>query len=138
MRPPLHNDNRRGDPLPNLAARLAGGDELAADTICRRLDGPVRRAAAGLFAPETPDIDDVAQETLVAVLDYIHRNQGFTGDLIRFAVTVARNRCRNIVIQRMRRPELPIETMAEWIAHPQHSPLELLEDRETLGLLQRG
>jgi len=44
----------------------------------------------------------VVQESLLAILSHIGKRGGFEGDLVRFAVTVARNRCRNILIWRQR------------------------------------
>ncbi len=138
MRQERGRDSTEPDTLPTLAARLADGDEGAAEPLCRILSGPVHKAASGFFPSGSPDLQDVVQETLIAVLAYLRRNRGFEGDLTSFAVTVARNRCRNIVNQRARRPETPIEPLAEWIAHPQRSPLDLLVEREVLDLLQRA
>jgi len=75
-------------------------------------------------------------ESITAVFQHIRREGGFSGDLIRFAVTIARNRCRNIMNQQSRRPQTPIEPLADWIANDDRSPLDNLLAEESQTLLQ--
>ncbi len=135
--PPAHR-GPGGHHLPDLIAALLEGRESAAEALYHELTGPVRDSAARFFVPDSADIDDVVQETILATFDYLKRKGGFQGDLIAFAVTVARNRCRNIVNQRARRPHVPLEPLSEWIANPQRSPLDLLTEREAMTALQAG
>ena len=80
----------------------------------------------------------MVQESLLAVLGYLRNRGGFEGDLVRFAVTVERNRCRNILVWRSRHPDVAIEPLCEWLADPQRSPLDSLLEGETRRLLQAG
>jgi len=114
----------------------AAGDDNAADTLCRLLTYPVRTAVLGFLHARNLDTDDVIQDTLLAVCLYVRRNEGFSGNIIKFAVTVARNRCRNILNWQQRRPHQPVEPMAEWLANTDQSPLDLLLDDEIRELLQ--
>ncbi|MFH1842657.1 MAG: sigma-70 family RNA polymerase sigma factor [bacterium] len=114
----------------------AAGDDAAADTLCRLLTFPVRTAVLGFLHARNLDADDVIQDTLLAVCLYIRRNDGFSGNIIKFAVTVARNRCRNIINWQQRRPHQPVEPMAEWLANNEQSPLDLLLADEVGALLQ--
>lgn len=125
------------DLLAEIPALLAGEDG-AADRLAGGLGLPLRQAAAALLGPGSPDLDDVVQESIVAVLGYVRRNGGFEGNLTRFGVTVARNRCRNLLIWRRRRPEVPVDSLADWLARPDRSPLDALLERERLRLLEEA
>ncbi|MCP4292382.1 MAG: sigma-70 family RNA polymerase sigma factor [bacterium] len=80
--------------------------------------------------------DDVLLESITAVFNHIRRDGGFDGDLIRFAITIARNRCRNILNQQKRRPQTAIEPLADWIANKDCSPLDHLMESEASSLLK--
>lgn len=118
-----------------IAAYLKG-DARAGDALAEVLAGPVRLAVRSFLGDESPDVDDVVQETTVAVLEFLRRNGGFAGNLVRFAVTIARNRCRNILNWRRRLPHVPIEPLQDWLRRPEASPLEILAEREVLAILQ--
>ena len=84
------------------------------------------------------DRSDLVQETLVAALQFLRRMGRFEGDFAKFAVTVACNRCRDLLHFRQRRPELREDTFSAWIADPARSPLDVLVDSEVVDLLHEG
>jgi RNA polymerase sigma factor (sigma-70 family) len=95
----------------------------------------IRTSVAMFMSLDSKDADDVVGETITVVFSTINRDKGFEGDLIRFAITIARNRCRNIMNQRQRRPQVPIEPLVDWIADDQCSPLDnLMADEHHTGL----
>jgi len=97
------------------------------------------RTSVAMFMPlDSKDADDVVGESITVVFSTINRDGGFEGDLIRFAITIARNRCRNIMNQRKRRPQVPIEPLVDWIADDQCSPLDHLLEREDQSGLQKA
>jgi RNA polymerase sigma factor (sigma-70 family) len=132
---PLSNE---ASTLQNAILDFVAGDDGAGDRICRALQGPVRLAAGRFFPQDVAETDDVTQDTLVAVLAYLRKRGGFSGDLIKFAVTVASNRCRNILNWRKRWPQVPVEKMPAWQANPHRSPLDFLLENEIRDLLQEG
>ena len=121
-----------------MVTELVTGDESASERLYYLLEPRVRNAVGQFFSPGQPDADDVVQETFMAFFDYLRKQGGFEGDLILFAVTIARNRCRNIVSQRKRNGEVPLEPLAQWIADRRRSPLDILMDTEIKGILQRA
>lgn len=132
------NQNRDPDDKRLVAAidAYAAGDDGAADYIHEVLRAPVYAAARRFLHADNIDLDDVVQDTLMAIYAYLRRNHGFTGDLVKFAITVARNRCRNLLNWRKVRPQTPVETMAEWLADSEKSPLDSLLDAEVRTILQ--
>ncbi|MFH1841884.1 MAG: sigma-70 family RNA polymerase sigma factor [bacterium] len=119
-----------------IAAHVAG-DEAASAEIISFLHDPVRAEARQFLRSDNIDYDDVVQETIIAVLNYLRKNEGFTGDLIKFAVTVVRNRCRNILNTRQRRRQVPVESLQNRLTSALNSnPLQALLDREIHQLLQ--
>jgi RNA polymerase sigma factor (sigma-70 family) len=118
-----------------IAAYLSGAP-AAGGRLGIALDGPVRREARVFLGDESADVDDVVQDTVVAVLLYLRRNGGFDGNLVKFAVTVARNRCRNLLNWRKRLPHVQLDPMLDWLESTERSPLDALLDREVVDLLQ--
>ena len=114
------------------------GDVPAGDRLCTALRPPVRLGAARLLGDDDPEVDDVVQDTLMAGLGYLRQEREFDGDLVRLAVTIARNRCRDILRQRARRPQVPIEPLETWLAHPERSALDDLAESELFALLQQA
>ncbi len=114
------------------------GEPDAAETICALLTGPVRTAARIYLGDEHPEVPDVIQETLIAVLEHLRRTGRFEGDLIRFAVTVARNRCRNLLNWRKRHPQRSLDELRSGLADPGADPLQILLGEESLSLLQQA
>lgn len=119
-----------------LVARHLAGDRTGTDELARALEPVLRRAAQGALGRDDREADDVVSESAVAVLDYLTRRRSFDGSLTVFAIAVARNRCRNIQAWRRRRPQVPLDSLGDWIAHPDRSPLDALVDEERLSLLQ--
>jgi len=122
--------------MAELIAAHVAGDSSAADSLAQCIEPDLRRAAGSFLGAEDPDVDDVVGESLIAVLDYLVRRGGFTGNLTGFAVTVAVNRCRNLLAWRRRRRQVPLEPLAGWIADEEASALDLLLDDERQRLLQ--
>jgi len=141
--PARHVSNRKSDsrsqpdPIADLELFLTG-DPGAIDRLARQLGLHASTAASAMLGRDHPDVDDVAQESALAVLEHIRRRRGFEGDLVAFTVTVARNRCRTLIAWQRLRPQLPLEPLSEWIAHPGKSPLDALLDGEVTRLLQEA
>ncbi len=133
-------DDGRRDPGPfrDLVADYLADDRDGAEALARGLESPLRIATEIMLGEDDRDVDDVVSESVVAVLDYVTRRKEFTGDLEAFAITVARNRCRNLLLWRRRRPHVDIEPFTDRIASPEHSPLDILLDDERLALLQEA
>jgi RNA polymerase sigma factor (sigma-70 family) len=131
--PPPHDPETR---LPAVLAAFFEGGAGADDELCRVLRNPVAGAVASFLGADGPETDDVIQESLMAVVGYLHRRGGFEGNLVRFAVTVARNRCRNILAWRRRRPHVPLDPLADWIAAPERSPLDAYGEEQVLTALR--
>ena len=122
--------------VPDILAALFGGQPGAEDRLCRVLRGPVQQAVWSFLGRDNLESDDVVQESLVAVLGFLRRRGEFEGNLFRLAVTIARNRCRNILNWRSRRPQVAIEPLAEWIASSSRSPLDAFVDDEILQVMR--
>jgi RNA polymerase sigma factor (sigma-70 family) len=127
-------DNR----LDTVIASYLAGETAAADRLCEALAGPIRLALLPYMDSESPDLEDITQDTLLAVLHYLRDKGGFTGNLVKFAVTVARNRYRNLLNWRRRHPTVDLDPLSEWLARPESSPLDLLLEAEVRQLLQQG
>lgn len=106
------------------------GDRAAAEDICHVLGEPVRLTVVDYLGKDSPDVDDVVQETLLAVVEYLGKDHAFTGNLIKFAVTVARNRCRSLLAWRRRRAQVPLELTFESLPHAGPNALDVYLDRE--------
>ncbi len=141
MTQPPSDQSAAGAPTPDLAHLVQGvvsGDGPREDALFEFLRGHLR-VSVGLFLPgDCLEADEVVVESITVVFDYIRRDGGFAGDLVRFAITIARNRCRNILNQRRRRPEVPIEPLAEWIASDDRSPLDHLLAEEVRSRLREA
>ena len=123
--------------LTRLARGYAEGDDSVGDALCRQLSPRLYKAAAKFLA-SPDDRSDLVQETLVSVLAYLRRTRGFEGDVGKFAVSVACNRCRDLLRWRQRRPEQRGESLLAWTEDPARSPLDILADAEVVDLLHRG
>jgi RNA polymerase sigma factor (sigma-70 family) len=119
----------------DIVAFLAG-DPSAADRLAVFLKSHVQKAASAMLGAASVDVDDVAQEAVMAILEHIRRRGGFEGDLVVFAITVARNRCRNLIGWRQRHAAAPLEAWAELVPDGERSPLDILLENEVLELLQ--
>jgi len=74
-----------------LVAAARSGDPAAVDALVGTLAPPVLRAVRALMGPAHPDLEDVAQEVLIAVVDAL---PSFRGDctLLHFAIRIATRR----------------------------------------------
>ena len=66
--------------LPAAVDALARGDPDAAERISRTLAEPLRRAAAAFLGAGSPEVDDIVQDSLLAVLGYVEQAGGFVTD----------------------------------------------------------
>ncbi|MDY0111005.1 MAG: sigma-70 family RNA polymerase sigma factor [Candidatus Krumholzibacteria bacterium] len=119
-----------------LVAAFRAGDEAAGDAICRMLLRDVRLDTARMLGAANAEIDDVVQDSLMVCLRYLRAEQGFAGNPSRLAITIARNRCRDILRHRSRHVHLDIEPFETWLADPSRSPLDDLAAHERAELLQ--
>jgi len=118
----------------NIEAYISG-DDAAGDRVCATLDTAVRLAVYGFLSPGDADRDDIVQDTLLAMLDYLRRAKERPDNPEAFAVTVAQNRCRNLFHWRRLRETVDIDDMAGRLPDTGTSPLELLVAKETRDLL---
>ncbi len=137
----MHTDAHNSDEATFYATAIASyvaGDSDAGEALSVALAGPVRLEARVFLGDDSADVDDVVQDSLVAVLHYLRKNGGFTGNLVKFAVTVARNRCRNLLNWRKRLPHTQIDPMLSWLENTDHTPLDALLDQEVSEILQEA
>ncbi len=85
-----------------------------------------------------PEVDDIVQDTAVAVLEWLRRREEFEGNLISFTITVARNRCRNYVNWCRRHQADDTDELAEYLADPTRGPLDNLLAEEKDSLFQEA
>jgi RNA polymerase sigma factor (sigma-70 family) len=110
-------------PAPVASDRLLGavqaaqeGDAAALDEVLAYLAPPLLRAVRALLGPKNPDLEDVVQEALIAVVDAL---PSFRGDctLLHFAIRIAarratstRRRARSVLgwLEQLARRERPL------------------------------
>lgn len=119
-------------------AAYRDGDDAAADRLCTVLRPVVLRETARMLGDDDADVDDVVQESLVAGLRYLRRERGFEGNLVRLVVTIARNRCRDVLRHRARHPNVEFEPLAVWLEHPGRSALDDLAEDESCAIIQQA
>ncbi len=124
------------DDISLLVARVAADDTVAQHQLYALLRSHLRTTVKVFLSEDSLEAEDVISETITVVFRYIVDRSGFEGDLVRFAITIARNRCRNILNKRARHPHDPIEPLIEWVAHPDRSPLDLIQEEEARDFLQ--
>ncbi len=137
----MHAEAKYPDESAFYAAAISSyvsGDPDAGDEIATALAGPLRLEARIYLGDDSADVDDVVQDSIMAVLHYLRKNEGFTGNLVKFAVTVARNRCRNLLNWRKRLPHVQIDPMLTWLENSDRSPLDALLEQEITQLLQEA
>ncbi|MEN8005841.1 MAG: sigma-70 family RNA polymerase sigma factor [Candidatus Krumholzibacteriota bacterium] len=120
---------------PLIPGHLAG-DASATDNLARLLEKPARYASTVFLGTDDSDLDDIVTESVLAVLQYILRREQFEGDIFKFTVTVARNRCRNLFLSRKRNQQVSVELVQEQISSNEPSPLDRLLKKEQNKLLQ--
>lgn len=114
---------------------LLTGKPGARDRFVSLIAGELVATARSFLGNDAADIDDIVQESAMAVLEFVERRGGFTGNLARFSVTIARNRCRNILNWKKRWRSIPVDSLADWFADPGRSPLDFLEERDLWSTL---
>ncbi len=119
-------------------AALRRGDAGAGDRLSIALWAPVNLAVVRILGDNALDREDVIHDSLLAALDFFKRDLEFQGNPVKLAVTIARNRCIDIIRKRSHHPEVDLAPMVEWIADPGKSALDDLERDELLLLLQEA
>lgn len=132
--------SHRIDPaeIADVIAGVASGVESDERRLHDILASPVTAAVAGFLRSDDVEASDVVQETLVATFRYVKEGGGFDGDIVSFAVTVARNRCRNVVNRRKRRREDPVEDVQERMSDGRPDVVERILSDEALDILRDG
>lgn len=120
---------------PDIAA-FRRGDGGAGDRLCLRMRPAVRLAVVRMLGDDDGEVEDVVQDALVAGLRYLDGDEEFAGDPTRLAVTIARNRCRDLLRRRARRPQVGVDTYEEWLSDPSRSALDELAAAELRDQLQ--
>jgi RNA polymerase sigma factor (sigma-70 family) len=120
---------------PDIAAYRRGDGE-AGDRLCERVRPAVRLAVARMLGDDDGEVEDVVQDALLAGLRYLAGDREFAGDPTRLAVTIARNRCRDVLRRRARRPRVAVDSYEEWLADPARSALDDLTAAELHQHLQ--
>lgn len=89
---PVDPERTTDDPLATLCAAAAGGDRGALSRLLRALGPQVLRVARGVLGASHPDVDDAAQESLVAIASAL---PSFRGEctVTHFACRIAARRC---------------------------------------------
>lgn len=116
--------------------RYANGNDAAANEICASLEAVVREAVIRTLSFDDPDADDVVQDSLIAFLRYLRESCVIPENPHGFVITIARNRCLNLVVWRRRRVAENVDDVAGLIPHPQATPLDLLEEEDRHRLLR--
>lgn len=120
-----------------ISAYLEGRPEET-ERLTALLTDTARRTVRHFFGRNVCDADDLAQDSVMAVLLFLRRRGGFSGNLVNFTIAVVRNRCRNWAIWKNRHPTADSETTLRYLRDPQASPLDLLAEREVLSLLRES
>jgi len=106
------------------------------------VETPVRRAVQGFLGSNDPDHEDMVQLALIGANRYLKDTGSFNGDLgsgfTRLAVSIARNRCRDLLRRRKNLGEVELEPVQEILATPCPTILDEIEHDEQLDLLARS
>ncbi len=95
----------------------------------------VRANVRQFLGPDDPDVDDVVQEALIATLRYLQDDVEFEGDLARLAITIGRNRCRDLARKRRRWRAESIDTHVEQLPDLAATVLDDLDAADRRSLL---
>ena len=136
---PRHQPERLSDAecQPVIAAYLAEDTE-AADRLSRLLDHHARLTVQTFINPDPSDTDDLVQDTVISVMAYLKQRSGFTGSLVNFTISVARNRCRNFLIWKKRHAAAELEPLQSYLASRDRGPLDTLAEDELYSILQQS
>ncbi|MCP4572882.1 MAG: sigma-70 family RNA polymerase sigma factor [bacterium] len=121
-----------------LVAAFVAGDVAATERLAALLSNHARITAEEFLKPDHAEIDDLAQDAVVAVLDALRRRGGFEGSVVHFAIAVTRNRCRNWLLWRRRHATASLDPYTDRLAARDPDPLDLLEADEVRRLVQRA
>lgn len=131
---PARDDPR--SPVDDSLVRAVRAQEPGAvDALDVLLRDRLVREALDFLGPDTRDADDVAQTTIIAVLDYVRRESGFEGDVVKLAITIARNRCRDLHRARRHRQGPDLDAVSDMVADESRSILDDLADSQRDALL---
>jgi RNA polymerase sigma factor (sigma-70 family) len=133
-----HGERRSDAECAALAAAWLRDEAGAGDELARVLARHAGLTVESFLRGDRSEAEDLAQDTVVAVMGFIRRRGGFDGSLVHFTITVARNRCRNYLIWRRRHRDADVEPLADYLASPAKSPLDTLLERDVLDLLQQA
>ena len=122
---------------PVIAAYLAGNQE-AAERLSRLLDHHARITAEAFLKQNQSEVDDVIQDTVIAVMAYLKRRGEFSGSVVNFTISVARNRCRNYLIWKKRYAAADLEPLQSYLASRELGPLDTLAEKERHEFLQEA
>ncbi len=121
-----------------LVSAYIAGDAAATERLAALLSNHARLTADEFLKPGHPETDDLAQDAVIAALDYVRRQGGFSGSIVHFTIAVTRNRCRNWLLWRRRHAAVPLDDQAFRTASREPDPLGLLEADEVRRLVQRA
>lgn len=117
-------------------AQYISGDDTAGEKICKEFEPHVRAAVHSFLGRDDADCDDVVQDTFVALLGYLRKAGIAPENPIAFTVTIARNRCRNLMLWRRRRHARDVAEMADKLPQIAASPLDLVDLEQRRALLR--
>lgn len=124
--------------IADLTVAFCAGKPGAADRLFALLSHHAAVTARDFLGSGVAEIDDISQDTVVAVLAYLERRAEFQGDLINFTISVARNRCRNYLVWQRRRRADSVDDLADYLSNSERGPLETLLADEEVALLQEA
>jgi RNA polymerase sigma factor (sigma-70 family) len=121
--------------LTEMIEQYIAGDSASGDVICATLEVPIRHTIRRFLAPQDAEVDDVVQDVLIAMLQYLRKAKTVPDRPEAFVATIAKNRCCSLHLWRKRRAARDVEEIAETTPINTASPLELLDDAERNRLL---
>jgi RNA polymerase sigma factor (sigma-70 family) len=127
------------DPLLALAVAAAAGKQDARHTLSVALAPALLRAVRGVLGAMNPEVDDVLQEALVAVLNAL---PGFRGDCrtlhfaCRVAVQTAMNARRKAGYRARHTPSVDPDELVE-LARDERSPAQAHDEARRRGALRQ-
>ncbi|HPF36775.1 MAG TPA: hypothetical protein P5571_11005 [Candidatus Krumholzibacteria bacterium] len=119
------------------AEAYRGGDVEAGERLATALRPLLSETVESFMGRDDADRDDVVQDSTMATLSYLNGSEPFRGNPAKLAVTIARNRCRDLHRWRRIRPGTEITGMADWLASGDSSPLDEILESERLELVRR-
>lgn len=119
-------------------ASFLADESKAGDGLFKALTQHATITAREFLGHDGPEIEDIVQNTVLAVLEWLRRRQGIEGSLVSFTITATRNRCRNYLVWRRREwsRQDPMPVLADYLASPELGPLDTMVDEERYNLLQ--